>query len=130
MKIKALALGAATALSLGAAGAANAASPAPAATQIAPAIAFKQADNGAVQARYRGRRGFHGRRFHGRRFRGRRRFHDRHSFLRFRFFFDPDYRYGYYRPWGYYGRCRRFYYLGFVRGFPYYRHLYYRYCQY
>lgn len=108
MKIKAIVFAAAAALSLGIAGAANAAGPAPAANAAVPAIEFNAAkDNGVVQVRHRGFRRF-------RRFR-------RHG-LRFHVFY-PGYRHGYYRS------CRRYYYLGFVRGIRYYKHLYFRFCR-
>ncbi len=124
MEIKALAVAAVAALSLGIAGTADAASPAPAASQVTPAVAYDTADGAIVQVRSR-----HHRRQH-RRYRGGRRYRHHHNRLHFRFglFFGQPYRYGYYRPWGAYGRCRRYYYWGFVRGYPYYRHLYYRYC--
>jgi hypothetical protein len=98
MKIKALVFATVAAVSLGIAGAASAATPAPAANQAVPAIAFNQTNNGVVQAG-----------------------------LVLRFGFYPGYRFGYYRR---HRRCRRFYYLGFVRGIPFYRHLYYRFCRY
>jgi hypothetical protein len=114
MKIKAIILAAAAALSLGIAGSANAATPAPAAKLAAPAIAFNAKDNGVVQVRFVRHNRF--RRFHHRGFR---RFG---PFRRFRVIY-PGYRHGYYRS------CRRYYYLGFVRGIRYYRHLYFRLCR-
>lgn len=133
MKTIALAIATSAALALTGVATAGAATPASATRLMQPGVPADAAADALKQVRHGGphrgaRRGLRQRGARrGLRQRGVRR-GLRHRGFRRGFRRSPRLHFYFHTP-VYYNRCRRFYYLGFVRGIPRYRHLYFRLCR-